>query len=280
SSNPYSMPNVRAGEWRSAAVLESMGISSLNTARVIEQLNHEYGGKVPATLHDELTLTRAALMNFWRRPRSSANNRHVFVGPPGSGKTTVLCKWLTQAVLMDAASARVWRLDVPRANTAEALSVHCEILNVPLVRAWSPDATGVEDHGFIDVPGVDPGDEAAMAELETMLSTMPGASVSLVLNAAYDTALLQKQVRAFSRLPITDLIFTHLDEEARWSKLWNFVLGTNCSLSFLSAGQNIPGHFMRATPDALFPAAFTRFNAPSTVRRTVAEPVLITQETE
>jgi hypothetical protein len=34
------------------------------------------------------------------------------------------------------------------------------------------------------------------------------------------------------------------------------VLGTNCPLRFLSAGQNIPGRFLPAQPDLLSPALF------------------------
>ena len=50
-----------------------------------------------------------------------------------------------------------------------------------------------------------------------------------------------------------DLIFTHLDEEHRRVKLWNFVLGTNCSLGWLGGGQKIPGEFHRAESSLLFP---------------------------
>jgi flagellar biosynthesis GTPase FlhF len=49
------------------------------------------------------------------------------------------------------------------------------------------------------------------------------------------------------------VIFTHLDEERRRVKLWNFVLGTNCSVSFLGGGQKIPGDFRRAESALLFP---------------------------
>jgi flagellar biosynthesis GTPase FlhF len=60
------------------------------------------------------------------------------------------------------------------------------------------------------------------------------------------------QIRAFAPLAPADLCFTHLDEEKRWGKLWNFVLGTNYSIRFLSAGQNIPGNFQEASSDKLF----------------------------
>jgi flagellar biosynthesis GTPase FlhF len=65
--------------------------------------------------------------------------------------------------------------------------------------------------------------------------------------------LLLKQVEAFSCLPLADLIFTHLDEEARTGKLWNLVLETNVAIGFLSAGQNVPGDFRAASAELLLP---------------------------
>jgi flagellar biosynthesis GTPase FlhF len=75
-----------------------------------------------------------------------------------------------------------------------------------------------------------------------------------VLNAAYESAVLFEQYHAFSGFAPEDLIFTHMDEERRRVKLWNFVLGTNCCVSFLSGGQKIPGDFHRAETGILFPS--------------------------
>jgi flagellar biosynthesis GTPase FlhF len=80
--------------------------------------------------------------------------------------------------------------------------------------------------------------------------------VHLVLNAAYEAPLLLTQARAFAALPVTDVIFTHLDEEQRWGKIWNVVLGTNFTVSFLSAGQNVPGVWVRATPEQILSRQF------------------------
>ena len=66
-------------------------------------------------------------------------------------------------------------------------------------------------------------------------------------------SVLQAQWQAFAPLEPEDLIFTHLDEERKRIKLWNFVFGTNCCIRFLSAGQKIPGEFQRAVPELLFP---------------------------
>ena len=119
-------------------------------------------------------------------------------------------------------------------------------------RAW-PDGDPLPDTEilFVDLPGADWSDSTAIDHLATQLWLLPPSQIHLVLNAAYEVPLLFAQVRAFSSLPITDLSFTHLDEENRWGKLWNLVLGTNYSVRFFSGGQNIPGHFQAATAAGL-----------------------------
>ena len=109
-----------------------------------------------------------------------------------------------------------------------------------------------------DLPGVNPHEAGALQQLQQRLASLPGAQVHLVLNAAYETPLLLAQIRAFAAVPIQDVIVTHLDEESRWGKLWNLTLGTNCTLRFLAAGQNIPGEFIPATPDEIFRRQFPR----------------------
>jgi flagellar biosynthesis protein FlhF len=174
------------------------------------------------------------------------------VGPAGSGKTTCLCKWLTQVSLVEGRTARVWRLDGATANMAESLSVYCDILGVPCERVWGgPDADLAEDIGFIDLPGVDWRNPIAIKELGSLFKQLGRPSVHLVLNGAYDLATLLAQTRAFAPMPVEDLVVSHLDEVSRWGKLWNLVLGTNYSLRQFSTGQNIPGDFCEATAETV-----------------------------
>ena len=86
---------------------------------------------------------------------------------------------------------------------------------------------------------------------ETPLPETAATPTPCALRLWRTTALLLAQTRAFSRLPVADLILTHLDEETAWGKLWNLVLGTNYALGFLSAGQNVPGRFCAAQAELL-----------------------------
>lgn len=244
--------------WRSVAWLEAMGLLPAHAARLQLHLNTQHSS-APASLDRECQAVVAALTGFWSPPRpfpnSAAPQTHAFVGPPGSGKTTVLCKWLTLAVLTEERSACVWRLDGGIANTAEFLAVHCEMLGVPVERVW-PGPAGRADLHFIDLPGVEVDDPQSLSCLRNQLSALPAPHIHLVLNAAYETSVLLAHWQAFAALAPTDFIFTHLDEESRRIKLWNMVLGTNCVIRYLSAGQKIPGEFQRAVPELLFPSEF------------------------
>ncbi len=252
-------PDLKSGHWRVGAVLQKAGLLPLHVQYVLDQLHSQHGAVPPQSLGEEIALARAILARSWRKARPIApNSLHVLIGPAGSGKTTCLCKWLTQAALVDSRLARVWRLDGATANMAESLSVYCEILGVPAERAWQPGSgTLREDIGFIDLPGVDWRKPIAVKELAGQLKQFGSPHVHLVLNGAYDISILLAQQRAFSSLPIEDLIITHLDEESRWGKVWNLALGTNYSIRHFSTGQNIPGDFCEASAEMVFARQFS-----------------------
>ena len=256
NENAEMAPTPRAAHrWRSIAWLESLGLLPEFADRLELKLRTTHGTKPPEMPIAEWAAVRDTLATFWRPPHHEEDGTgrpHVLIGPPGSGKTTALCKWLTAAVLKGEHRARIWRLDGETANTSEFLSLHCELIGVPAERFWN-GAAGAEELLFVDLPGVECHGAAGMKALREVLASLPAPHIHLVLNAAYETTLLFEQFNAFAALLPEDLIFTHLDEEPRRVKLWNFVLGTNCTLGWLAGGQKIPGEFHRAESSLLFP---------------------------
>ncbi|MGV3757181.1 MAG: hypothetical protein ACO1QS_17520 [Verrucomicrobiota bacterium] len=243
-----------AGDGVEAVLVESGVLPGF--ARQLESATRDAGD-------NQMEAVQLYLRTLWaRRAVSVESNVHVFVGPFGAGKTTCLCKWLAQAVLLENRLARVCRLDSATANTAESLSVFAEVLGVPVERfagssvKWNPT-----EMVFVDLPGVDWRSPQALENLRPHLAAWPDAHVHLVLNAAYDAVLLLAQAKAFKALPVTDVVFTHLDEEVRWGKLWNVWLGTNYTCSRLSGGQNIPGDFLKAEAELILARQFPHENA-------------------
>lgn len=249
-TEPFSLPGF----------LEQTGLLPVVAEQVAERARTLAAPEPIASLADAVHWTRAALRSWWPEtelePEAPVGPApEIFVGPHGTGKTTVLAKWLTQSVLGHGRQACVWLVDGSRPNLPGPLTLHCEMLGVSVHRGLQPPAL-TEQQCFVDVGGISPSDTTALLQLETLLRSVPSSRVHLCLNAAYSTAVLNQQLRVFSRLPVRDLIFTHLDEEKAWGKLWNFVVGTNYPIRFLASGQNLPGDLHRATPEALFQGSF------------------------
>ena len=253
-------PGLARPAWRIEGMLQLAGFLKPQAKQVVDALRAEHGEAPPDSMAEEVALARQALIGMWRKPlpfTDHAFRPHVLVGPAGVGKTTCLCKWLTQEVLVEGGTPAVWRLDGAISNHAEFLNVYAEILGVQVERVWRSAGAAVRgETSFIDLPGVDWRNPAAIAGVREQLTQFPAPQVHLVLNAAYELPVLVAQLRAFEPLAVTDVMFTHLDEEPRAGKLWNFVLGTNCAVRFLSAGQNIPGEFREATAERLLASLF------------------------
>jgi flagellar biosynthesis protein FlhF len=244
--------------WRVAPLLQKTGLLPLHAKNILDAVKTAHGETPPSTLAGEIALVAAELAKTWRAPRpADAHSLHVLVGPAGSGKTTALSKWLSHTALVEGRMARVWRLDGLTANTAETLSVYCEILQIPANRAWSDQYRFIpEDIGFIDLPGVDWRNPASIAELFAQLARYGSPQLHLVLNGAYDIRVLLAQARAFAALPIEDFIITHLDEEPHWGKLWNLSLGAGHPIRYLSSGSNVPGGLLEAAAETILARQF------------------------
>jgi flagellar biosynthesis protein FlhF len=183
-------------------------------------------------------LCELAETHFDRAPLTRA----AFLGSPGVGRTTALCKWLGAEVFQRARIGHVVTAEFDRPNATGPLSVFCEALGVPL--AHYPASTQPATPGgfvYFDLPGISlsrPADNAAVA---SFLEREQIEQRVLVLNAAYEPAALRTAYGAGRDLGATHVVFTHLDEVAQWGRLWDYVLDGELQPLFFATGPSLTG---------------------------------------
>lgn len=240
--------------------LEGMGLTRLCQHRLLDLLNRaapEWRRKGVATA---LQGIGEILRDGWRPvpPLEAQGPRHLLLGPAGVGKSALLGRRIVRHHLDEPETAMVAALDGTTANSCPLLQYQCEALGIRFERQL-PKEAGVDDALlYYDTPGVDWQDSAAIDYWRARLDELGRPCVHLILNAAYDVALLIRQVRAFAPLGVADVSFTHTDEERNMSKLWNVVLGTGCQVRWLAGGQKIPGALEEAEAIAFLPSAMNQ----------------------
>ena len=168
--------------------------------------------------------------------------RAAFLGAPGVGRTTALCKWLSVEVFRRARLGHVVTVEFDRPNALGPLPVFSEALGVPL--AHFPCETQVAVPGgfvYFDLPGLSPRRPADNAPIAAWLDREKITERVLVLNAAYDRAAMREAYAAGRDLGATHLVFTHLDEVPQWGKLWDYLFDEELEPLFLATGPSLTG---------------------------------------
>ncbi|HUG11290.1 MAG TPA: hypothetical protein VMM36_09765 [Opitutaceae bacterium] len=215
------------------------GLSETLVGRLAQ--SREWAGYEAQPLHRGLVAVGRHLQKLAGSDRAPEPlTRAAFIGLPGSGKTTALCKWLGLETFRRARAGHVVTAEFERPNPTGALTVYCEALGVPVAHypAFTRPAT---DGGFVyfDLPGFSLRAGAANLALSKFLDSESITERVLVLNAAYDAALLRSVLAAGRELGATHLVLTHLDEVPRWGRLWDLVMDSGLEPVLLATGPSL-----------------------------------------
>lgn len=167
----------------------------------------------------------------------------AFIGSPGAGRTTALCKWLAREMFSHQRTGRVFKAEFDRPNPSEGLGVFCEALGLVLEHA-TPDNPLVRTgagFAYVDMPAISVRRPQDNRQLLRSLDSAQAEGRVLVLNALYDLPMLRDTYAAGRDLGATHLVFTHLDELEHWGKLWDFLIEGELSPLFLSTGSGLTG---------------------------------------
>jgi flagellar biosynthesis protein FlhF len=224
------------------ALLRRSGVSEIALGRL--QCDPIWPALLALPLHRALVelglrLNARATKKTPRRPLSRA----AFLGTAGSGRSTALCKWLGVEVFRNERCGRVAHVEFDQPNPAGSLPLFCEALGVPFSRfpASEPRAPG-GGFTYFDLPALSLGDPAENAPIARFLDRERVEQRVLVLNMAYDQAVLRSAYAAGRALGATHLVFTHLDEVQQLGRVWEYLCDGALEPLFLASGPSLTGN--------------------------------------
>ena len=178
----------------------------------------------------------------------------ALVGPPGVGKTTTLIKLAARYGLAGRKPTQILTADVHRIAAAgqlqalaAILGIACQIAETPAVLNQQLEEHRSKDLVLIDSPGFSLREMGDAAELAELLSTHPEIDTHLVLSASMKPSDMSRVVESYAVFSPSKLIFTRIDETARYGALVSEAARRNLPISFLSTGQQIPDDLEEAT---------------------------------
>jgi flagellar biosynthesis protein FlhF len=199
----------------------------------------------------------------------------ALVGPPGAGKTTTLIKLAARFGLAQGKSTQILTADVNRIAAADQLrtlaailGIPCEVVDTPLALSQQLELHSMKDLILIDTPGFAFREMEDTWELAGLLSTHPQIETHLVLSASMKPTDMSRVLDSYAVFRPSKLIFTHVDETARYGALVSEAATRDLPISFLCTGQRIPDDIEAATVRRLTDLVLGEdYSAPPALRR-------------
>ena len=234
-------PGVNSERSRIEILLRRSGISETVMARLEEEVEWSDLNRRP--LHEGLSAVAEQLRKLAGVPTARAlPSRAAFLGLPGVGRTTALCKWMSAEVFTRGRHGSAVGVEFDRAAGGEELAVFAELLGVefsrlpPVVPAEAPDS-----FCFLDVPPFSLTRSHENTRLRRYLDAHQVPGRVLVISALHEAALIRQACAVGAELGCTHLVVTRLDELAQWGKLWDCLLAAPFTPLLLSTGPSTSG---------------------------------------
>lgn len=188
----------------------------------------------------------------------------ALVGPSGVGKTTAAAKIAAQFASQGNKVSLI-TTDTDRVGGLEQIRAYAGILDLTVDVAYTVD----EMHDVIkqrrevglvlvDTGGVSPVDAAQLQNLNDLLREAGPSEVHLVLGATTGLQQMRDDLTAFSTVGVDRLLFTRLDETARFGAACTMAVESGVPMSYITNSRMVPGDLHPARPALLSTALFHR----------------------
>ncbi|WP_102346928.1 flagellar biosynthesis protein FlhF [Bacillus sp. Marseille-P3661] len=180
------------------------------------------------------------------------------VGPTGVGKTTTLAKIAAQAVLKYNKKVAFITTDTYRIAAIDQLKTYAKILNIPLEVTYTVDDFKKAKDRFshfdlvlIDTAGRNFRNKQYVEDLKSVIEYGEDLETILVLalTSKYDDMI--EIYQQFSVINIDKLIFTKVDETAKYGSMLNLITKYQTGVAYLTTGQNVPDDIVEASPESI-----------------------------
>lgn len=206
-------------------------------------------------------LSRMAQLIGPARPIKLDENQCKIValaGPTGVGKTTTIAKLAAHFVLSRGAKTALITADTFRIAAIQQLKTYAEIIGAPMEVVFTPREmrSAVNRHIdkdliLMDTAGHSQKNAQQMFSLKDFMDAARPQEIHVVLSATTKTKDLLDVFSRFSVVPISQAIFTKLDETSEYGPILNVISSMGKPLSYVTTGQNVPQDIETVEPKKL-----------------------------
>jgi flagellar biosynthesis protein FlhF len=182
----------------------------------------------------------------------------ALIGPTGVGKTTTVAKLAAHFKLKFKRKVALVTIDTYRIAAVHQLQIYADIIRTPLKVANDPqqlseEVKSLSDHDLIliDTPGRSQYDVERIAEIERFMTALPQVEIHLLISASTRNGDVYEILDGFGGLGVDGLIFTKLDETARYGAILNAAVRSGRPLSYFTTGQDAAGDIEVATVEKI-----------------------------
>ncbi len=188
----------------------------------------------------------------------------IFMGPPGSGKTSSVVKLASHYAVNSRKKVALITTDIMKMGAAEQLKIYAQILNSPFAvirnhQDWDYVIHNLFDYDYIicDTPGLG---MKTIEEIQLLKCFVPKDSSivtrHLVLSATSKDQDLCEMGRRFQAVHFNDVIFTSLDNSVQHGPIYNFTYRHKTPLHSFGIGPRVPEDFEMATKERVLDLIF------------------------
>jgi flagellar biosynthesis protein FlhF len=171
----------------------------------------------------------------------------LFAGPTGAGKTTTLAKLAGMLKFGEKLDVAIINTDTYRVGAMEQIRIYSEIMDIPLVTAYSAEELKTtlktfedKDVVLIDTAGRSPREELMKDDLSQLIEAACADEIFLVISVATGHKVCKDIIGSYAFIENYKLIITKLDEVGAWGNVLNIADYAQKSLSYVTMGQNVP----------------------------------------